>query len=82
MAGTLGGEGATDIWWIEARMLLRLPAVYRAAPTNKITMAAMVIALLSRNPAIYKDPFSSKIPSLICSSKMCLSGKCLLCMKQ
>ena len=41
-------------------MLLRLPAVYRAAPTNKITMAAMVIALLSRNPAIYKGPFTGR----------------------
>lgn len=74
--------GVTRIWWIEARMLLRHPAVYRAAPTNKITMAPVVIASLLRNPAIYKGPFSSKMPSFICSSKMYLSGRCLLCMKQ
>ena len=41
MVGTLGGEGVTRIWWIEARMLLRHPAVYKAAPTNNRTMAPM-----------------------------------------
>ena len=63
-------------------MLLRHSAVYRAAPTNKIIMTQMLIASLSRNPAVYKGPFSSKIPPCICSSKMYLSGRCLLYMKQ